>query len=373
MEHDDSEFLAISARRFNRLVSEGAATAEEFDGVAEFRATISALPSIAPDRHAWAARCSSVRTDRRRSTGASVRRSVLRHYGRALGSFDRALGAAEFVNGALIEAVRDWMDEQGGTGPEALLGIERFPSGVLLKSLVLTGLHSQMVQLGAEVAHLLRGGHPEGATSRVRTLYETVLKTVLICSDQSPGGYELAERYYVSSLVEANGKERLANGPIDEDARELRDAAVAAWGPQFFSTEHNWAAPATGDPLKKRVTFSDIEECLGAGPVSHIYKEANRDVHAGPTKVINAADFSVPYLYDSRPAFDVGATGRAGHAAAFLIAEGTLEVLRRVTSDLRQWDAALAASEFLRLVSAAGTEFHRAGTAGRGLPRPEPA
>ncbi|MGH3116991.1 MAG: DUF5677 domain-containing protein [Gaiellales bacterium] len=212
-------------------------------------------------------------------------------------------------------------------------------------------MHSRMILLGREISHLLRYGFSDGAASRACTLYELVVKSWVICNDASPGGWDLAERYYISSRYEEHGRKWLTADLPEKEAR-IRDGALARWGVNFFNGENNWAAPATGNPEKKRVTFKDLEDSVEIDSIKQAYREFNHAVHAGSSGTLSSFQSNQVEIYNMRGRLNPELTGYIGYIASVLLDAGVLGVLRSLTSSLEQWDYNYSGAEFCRLIEA---------------------
>jgi hypothetical protein len=155
---------------------------------------------------------------------------------------------------------------------------------------VLTSLHARACQIAGEVLVLLRAGYAEGAIARWRSLHEGSIVMQFI----DRHGAETAKRYLEHEAVESwkGATEYVAHcgrlGFETIDDKELprikaaHDAAVEKYGPPFRSS-YGWAAHAL--KLTKRVTFEDVEKCLGLEHWRPFYRLASHPIHANPKSV----------------------------------------------------------------------------------------
>ncbi len=358
MKKKDSLYLRTLSTRLKKKRDQG--YAGDFDGHWEFSDTIREVREDSPSWHRWASNWSLSRVKIRRRHKRNVQRNLMKKFGVAFHAFEEALAGAEFVNHSMRNSWHLWANEapEEETGRDLLGTVPDSIGGKHVKLLLLTAMHAHILILGEEILTLLRNGYCDGAAARTRTLYETVMKAGVIAGDQSSTGYDLAERFYISTFIEKYGKKWLT-ADLTGQEKIIRDSALHAWGESFFSNENNWAAPATGDPNKKRVTFRDIEDAMHAESVKHIYQQCNHAVHSGPTRAIEAAHFDRDYLFNSRSEVKPPEVSRIGMTATFLIEFGTMEILRRVTHDAHEWDWAYSAAEFIHRISFANQEFGR--------------
>ncbi|MFE1169972.1 DUF5677 domain-containing protein [Nocardiopsis sp. NPDC058789] len=304
----------------------------------------------------WSKKNSISRLKWRRRDRKRVSRGVMKRYGEAFRDFESSLAGCDFVNNSLINAYCDRRDQDSDQRVPPLLGTDSV-GGYHLRVLLLLGMHARSIRLGTEILLLMKEGHPEAAASRARTLYELTVKMMIICSDNPDSDWELAERYYVSAQLEEYSKGELFSDNISGVEAELRDAALARWGKYFFSGQNNWAAPAVAGGISGKITFRQMEEAVGAEEIRHIYREFNHAVHAGAKSVIESTDFRKTYLNNCRGEVNIKMTGRVGHSVAFFLKIGTMEVSRRLTSDLEEWDWGLSVIHFLREINKANKGF----------------
>jgi uncharacterized protein DUF5677 len=337
MNHEDSLLLKVFVTEANKIIAEGGAVSSFSDLMYEcIRDAASHWP-----KHQWRAVANTdLRLRKRVEHAQKTRRHILKRYADAFRTFDRALASAEFVNRRLVWA---YFGRGESASDTPLFNMQDTVGGRTAKLLVIIGLHARMIRIGTEISLLLRSGFPEGASARSRTLYELVIKALVILSDSSESGCDLAERYYVSSVYET-----YRNGPYpDEEIARIVDEARRRWGSNFFTGEHNWARPLLNVPPTKRIAFKDLEEVTQAEIIHHMYLEGNDAIHAGARRAINEADFRRSYLYNTRNDVDIDSTGQLGQYAAFYLQVGIYEISRQVATDTKQWDEMLSIGEFV--------------------------
>ena len=150
-------------------------------------------------------------------------------------------------------------------------------------------LHGRGLLVAKEAIHLLKGGFPDGALSRWRTLHEIFVTGMFITKH----GQEIAERYLANSeftrfsaAVQLNEYADRANlskfSPKElEDLKSRRDSFEGTYGKEMRKA-YGWARPAFHN-LKdtKRITFMDIEEDTGLDHWRPRFKWASQHTHAG--------------------------------------------------------------------------------------------
>ncbi|MBI0375235.1 hypothetical protein JBE27_02820 [Streptomyces albiflaviniger] len=359
MDIEDSHFVRAYRDKINAAIIRKEIKKNEIDtshAVDFYIKVVKDIPQSFQRAHSRVVREVSRRVWGRRRQSESVKRRILKRYWHPLVEFDNSLAAAEFVNRSLVWAWRDWREEAPERERDVnLLGIDDLIGGKELKALLLAAMHAKVITLCSEISLLLRVGFSSGAASRLRTLYELTIKMNLIADDPSGNGYQLAERYFVSAQVEVWGRNFMVDSVRSEE-KELIQAAQAAWGDDFFASENNWAKPVIHSP-GKTVTFRQIEEAAGAEELRYMYIECNHAVHAGALRIIEGTDFRCSHLNNMRAKANLREIGRIGQFASFCLEVATMETLRKVTSDLRQWDYALNASVFSQSIESANSLF----------------
>jgi len=211
-----------------------------------------------------------------------------------------------------------------------------------------------MASIATEISFLLQWGFADGAAARSRTLYELVIKALLIAKDESASGFELAERYYISARLE-RGADRVDS---DERHQEVLRRARSRWGSSFFGGDNNWAIPAMGRNFRKtRVTFKDLEDAAKTDDLRHMYIECNEAVHAGALRIVQNADFRQNYPHRTQGEVDPWVTGRVGQATAYYLELGTHMIVECFARELTDWDYMLHATAFMSNVRLANKLF----------------
>lgn len=350
MDTDDSIILTYMKDEYNRRVDAGDSLPDPEEFVDE---VFYDSEKLWPDRFRWTKRNTLNRLHFRARDARKIKRHLVKRYARAFRAFDATLAAAEFVNRSLTDAAAGNTISSKFAG---LLGMKNTIGGLGLKHLLLIGMHARMVSIGTEISSLLQTGFPEAAAARARTLYELVVKALLIVSDESPGKVQLAERYYVTATLEWQGQ---GGDALGELTQELLVRARNQWGNSFFEGDNNWALPVMGDAFKKkRVTFRDLEDALDMDDLRHMYIECNQAVHAGALRIVGNADFRRRYLYATEGVIDLKSTGRIGQASVYYLEMGTYFLARGVSSELKEWDFMLDVADFLKNVRLANKLFY---------------
>lgn len=139
----------------------------------------------------------------------------------------------------------------------------------------MTAIHARSMLIGQEIICLLRGGFPDAALVRWRTLHEfTVVATLL-----EQEGQELALRYLAHADVQATMNLDPTDYADDERARASKERAD--YGLSLFGDElqrhYGWACKLVG---KKRPTFEDLEKKAQKSEGRPIYQLASQHVHS---------------------------------------------------------------------------------------------
>jgi hypothetical protein len=175
--------------------------------------------------------------------------------------------------------------------------------------------------------------------------------------DKSPSRVELAERYFVSGVLER----KRAGIPLDKEEEELLAEARRRWGSSFSKGENNWALPAMPSSYKgNRVTFADLERLTAGEHIRHIYIAGSEATHAGANRIINNADFRRRDLFSTRPEIDIHYTGTIGQSAAYFLEVGIISIARFISYETKEWDTILKASDFQEQISASNELFREA-------------
>lgn len=149
----------------------------------------------------------------------------------------------------------------------------------------LSQLFPRALLVTREIIHLLKGGFPDGALSRWRTLHEIVVTAMFI----KERGEDIALRYLASFDFQAKRAanqynlyaERANLEPFSaEELAEIYarcDCARTAVGGDIKG-DWGWASP---DFAKDNPTFADIEKRIGMDHWRPRYKWASQHVHSG--------------------------------------------------------------------------------------------
>ncbi len=156
-------------------------------------------------------------------------------------------------------------------------------------------IYGRGCHIGSEICHLLKGGYPDGAEARWRTLYELDVISKFI----GDTGDDVAERYlsyeavemkkFYSSFKEYYDGLRRDLTPKEKKNYEITvislgnassdfDRSCKRFGPNF-KNEYGWAADILS---KKKPNFADIEEHVGYRNSRILKKMANFPIHGGP-------------------------------------------------------------------------------------------
>lgn len=138
----------------------------------------------------------------------------------------------------------------------------------------LTYLHAKALLVTSEIICLLKGGFPDGALTRWRTLYENNVIAELIRQE----GQELALRYVAHSRVQAWQRVHASPDDQTENSAELKkqaDCALSKFGEEM-KLRHGWASKLLA---KKKPTFKDIAAKCGHNPEGGVYEYASRHIH----------------------------------------------------------------------------------------------
>lgn len=139
----------------------------------------------------------------------------------------------------------------------------------------MTAVHARSLLVGEEMICLMKGGFPDAAISRWRTLHELTVVAVLL----SQGDQDLALRYLAHADVQAlKGLDAEAIAQ-DEDLRAIKaraDLGLSRFGPELGKT-YGWACALIG---KKQPNFEDLEKKADKGEARYFYKFASQHIHS---------------------------------------------------------------------------------------------
>jgi len=156
---------------------------------------------------------------------------------------------------------------------------------------ILVKHHARACLVSQEILFLLKGGFPDAALSRWRTLHEINVISTFI----QKNGHDCAERFYYHGFIEKykaaiqmkEYEDRLnAKGATEEeleDIKNIRDDLINKYG-KNFTFEYGWACPYiyTKEKCqnKSKVTFVDIEKSVSLDHMRPYYKWASKNTHA---------------------------------------------------------------------------------------------
>lgn len=160
---------------------------------------------------------------------------------------------------------------------------------------IIIRIYGRGCHLASEISYLLKGGYPDGAEARSRTLYELEMIALFI----SERGEDIAKRYYLYDAVERRRfckfiiadfenlnrslspeEEKIyAKAKADFDfANQNVEVCIKHFGPNF-KEKYGWASDILE---KKNPNFTDIERAVKDRGSRIPYKSANFAIHGGP-------------------------------------------------------------------------------------------
>ncbi|WP_146752923.1 DUF5677 domain-containing protein [Micromonospora saelicesensis] len=257
---------------------------------------------------------SASRVAGRRRTGHRVQRKIHRDWKEVIDAYDHLLATSEEIHSrAIANMVRKWKRDNSPGPPKASTksGVDDALTGSDLKMFVLLSLVGRACKTGSEVGHLAFGGFSDGATARLRTLYEIVMIQCALAI----APYEVCERYQAYATIEylADLKEQrrykvarsLALDEVDTEIAEIEAAAsklFLRWG-RDIRRPFEWARPILDSPTG-RITFSDLDRQISGHGWRTMYLTANHLIHAGSFATVNGFDASKRYLNSTRAALN---------------------------------------------------------------------
>lgn len=168
---------------------------------------------------------------------------------------------------------------------ESLIGIEKRLEtlGAAEQPLprILTRVVGRSTRIAREIAWLLRGGYPEAALARWRTLHEVaVTATYMRLHGETAARRMLAHE--VLKTLDFNERQRslagqeAMNDPDHTKEQRLRAAILDEFGAKF-GNDYGWAADVTN---RDKPTFEQIEDAAGMSAWRPAYKDATYPVHS---------------------------------------------------------------------------------------------
>lgn len=351
MEINDSVLIAKLTDEFNMQLAAGLISTDANLDDFLYKCITSDAENLWPDWTIWTEKQTSRTRNQRIRDDAKTSRHIMKRYASAFRAFDDALSAAEFVNHSLLSSC---IPSDNDETPSPVLGPSGHLGGIATRNLILIGMHARMIATATEISSLLKWGFAEGAASRCRTIHEIVVKSIIITNDKSSHGVELAERYYVSGILER----KRSGMRLGEEEEDLLANARRKWGAALFRGEHNWALPAMPSSFRgDRVSFSDLERAVEGQGLRHIYLKGNAATHAGAEHVISDLDFRRPTPFTTGPKIDIYMTGYIGQSSAFYLEMGTGMISTYLATRMKEWDALLHAIDFFRKISVTNKHF----------------
>ncbi|MEU8210194.1 DUF5677 domain-containing protein [Micromonospora sp. NPDC049044] len=257
---------------------------------------------------------SASRVTWRRRTGHTVRRKIHRDRKEVIDAYDHLLATSEEIHSRAIDnMVRKWKRDNpsGPRKASTKSGIDDALTGSDLKMFVLLSLFGRACKTGSEVGHLAFGGFSDGATARLRTLYELVMIQCALAI----APYEVCERYqayatieYLADLKEQRRYKEARSLALDEVDTEIAEIEAGArklflqYGREI-RRPFEWARPLFRSPIG-RITFSDLDRHISGHGWRTMYLTANHLIHAGSFATVNGFDVSKRYLNSTRAALD---------------------------------------------------------------------
>lgn len=302
MEYEESLFLVELHRRVNRQLKErikaGFRLSEDstreilestaFDIVGD-------AERVAPEILAQFRQEVCERRKVRSLNGIRVRRANEVRLGSGFGKFNELLVVAETFLREIGDAVFDWYFEEEEKKNARLLGTEGV-GGLGLKAFMFLSINSRACAISSEILLLARQGYPDGAASRLRSLYENCVVMNALSDAEQAEEFEIIERYCAWSTVEAK-KESLSaavNLPRefevpDAEIMDFEQKAMDRWGPEFFKS-NGWALPLFPG-RRGGIPFADIDRFAGFQELRSVYLQGNSSIHAGPASVLRRMNF----------------------------------------------------------------------------------
>ena len=151
----------------------------------------------------------------------------------------------------------------------------------------LISIHARACRITDEILCLLKGGFPDAAFARWRTLHELSVLSFFISKNDN----ELSQRYLdynvIDSYKEMKGyipyQNTLGLEPLDEKTikslKRKRDNLIKKYGKNYIRN-YGWAANVFL-PKKKKLSFKEIEKSVGLDHLRPYYLLACNNIHSG--------------------------------------------------------------------------------------------
>ena len=152
----------------------------------------------------------------------------------------------------------------------------------------LISIHARACRITDEILCLLKGGFPDAAFARWRTLHELSVLSFFISENDN----ELSRRYLDYSAIDSykemeeytSYQNTLGLEPLDEKTIEAlkreKNNLIKKYGEDYFSKYNNYGWAANILPKSKR-NFKGIEERVGLDYLGPYYKLACNNIHSG--------------------------------------------------------------------------------------------
>lgn len=146
-------------------------------------------------------------------------------------------------------------------------------------------LHAKAVLISKEIYQLLKGGFPDGALSRWRTLHELSVTASFIHQNETNIAHRYVASFWFRALRAAHQLNEYAErarlepfGDADIERLESTCKSLEAQFGRSLEGDYAWAKPALG---KKVANFASIEESVGMDHWRPRFKWASQHIHAG--------------------------------------------------------------------------------------------
>jgi len=239
----------------------------------------------------------------RSDRGRTVAEEIQQEHSKLFDRIERLIACAEQINRRLTARFADDKDlHKESLAKEG----EDTVVGKTLQSLIMLSMHGRICMLATEVCLLLKNGFLEGATARMRTIYETTVVSAVI-GQSAP---EISERYQAYAVFERLAEIEAAENPEAllsvtfplKDRQEARTVAnwwIAKYGGEI-KRPYEWARPLFPD-RKGRIHFSDLDGLVLKSAMRGEYLAGNHGVHSGAYVAINQARFDGEHLFLTGP------------------------------------------------------------------------
>ncbi len=152
------------------------------------------------------------------------------------------------------------------------------------KTFILKRLFFKAIQIGSEIFYLLKGGFPNGAVARWRSLHEITMTFIFLKRGSNDlikmyNDYDVVEKYRRTKSVVEHHKTLGWPSPTEQkEILRLKVEEVKAKYGADFADSYGWTKLIL--PKGKR-SISGIEEYVGFSHMRSQYSYAGDDIHAG--------------------------------------------------------------------------------------------